>query len=70
ASAAIGAGSVTVSVGLAGGVGGAGVKAETVYRAADAALYAAKEGGRNQTRRATAAGQGAERLAPLRLVQT
>ncbi|GJD98926.1 sensor domain-containing diguanylate cyclase [Methylorubrum populi] len=69
ASAAIGAGSVTVSVGLAGGVGGAGVEAETVYRAADAALYAAKKGGRNQTRSATAAGQGAERPASLRLVQ-
>ncbi|KTR01144.1 dethiobiotin synthetase [Aureimonas ureilytica] len=48
-SAGLGAGAVTVSVGLA--VGPAGTASpDALYQKADAALYAAKEGGRNQTR--------------------
>jgi diguanylate cyclase (GGDEF)-like protein len=50
ASAGIGAGAVTVSIGLATGPGPAEEPAEALYRAADAALYEAKAGGRNQTR--------------------
>jgi diguanylate cyclase (GGDEF)-like protein len=45
--AGIGAGAVTVSIGVAGGEADAG---EDLYGEADAALYAAKTGGRNQTR--------------------
>ncbi|MEL6064746.1 MULTISPECIES: sensor domain-containing diguanylate cyclase [unclassified Methylobacterium] len=48
-SAGIGAGAVTVSIGLACAGGGRGA-APDLYRLADGALYAAKEGGRNQTR--------------------
>ncbi|CAO4136681.1 sensor domain-containing diguanylate cyclase [Methylorubrum extorquens] len=49
-SAGIGAGAVTVSIGLATGSGSPREPAEALYRAADAALYEAKAGGRNQTR--------------------
>ena len=51
-SAGIGAGAVTVSIGLVSAVaGGAKVTALTdLYRMADGALYEAKAGGRNQTR--------------------
>ena len=51
-SARIGAGSVTVSIGLASGMlDGAAITVPTdLYRLADGALYEAKEGGRNQTR--------------------
>jgi diguanylate cyclase (GGDEF)-like protein len=49
AAAGIGPGAVTVSVAVATGAGASG-GAGTLYGAADAALYAAKEGGRNQTR--------------------
>ena len=51
-SAGIGAGAVTVSIGLAAMVsGGTEVSAlADLYRLADAALYEAKAGGRNQTR--------------------
>ena len=56
-SAGIGAGAVTVSVGLA--VGPADTTSPNdLYRKADAALYAAKEGGRNQTRCAPGAPEG------------
>ncbi|MDN3570264.1 sensor domain-containing diguanylate cyclase [Methylobacterium longum] len=51
-SAGIGAGAVTVSIGLASGVpdGGATTALTDLYRLADGALYEAKAGGRNQTR--------------------
>jgi diguanylate cyclase (GGDEF)-like protein len=51
-SAGIGAGAVTVSIGLASGVpnGGATTALTDLYRLADRALYEAKAGGRNQTR--------------------
>jgi PleD family two-component response regulator len=49
-SAGIGVGSVMVSIGLATGPVSAKEHAEALYKAADAALYEAKEGGRNQTR--------------------
>lgn len=54
-SAGIGAGAVTVSIGLASAVltGGQDAKLTDLYRRADAALYEAKTGGRNQTRCAT-----------------
>lgn len=47
--AGLAAGSVTVSIGLALGPEGRDDTADDLYRRADAALYAAKEGGRNQT---------------------
>ncbi|MCJ2101239.1 sensor domain-containing diguanylate cyclase [Methylobacterium sp. E-046] len=51
-SAGIGAGAVTVSIGLASGVPSATEKTALtdLYRLADGALYEAKAGGRNQTR--------------------
>ena len=49
ASAGIQAGAVTVSIGLATGRSSPGERADALYRAADAALYEAKAGGRNQT---------------------
>ncbi|MCJ2102522.1 sensor domain-containing diguanylate cyclase [Methylobacterium sp. E-046] len=53
-SAGIGAGAVTVSIGLASlRPGGGRGAAPDLYRLADAALYEAKSGGRNQTRSAT-----------------
>jgi len=67
AAAGIGPGAVTVSVGLASGAGRCGAEAGALYQAADAALYAAKDGGRNQTRCAPAADDGG-RPAALRLV--
>ncbi|MFC6740707.1 sensor domain-containing diguanylate cyclase [Methylobacterium tardum] len=67
AAAGIGPGAVTVSVGLASGAGRGGAEAGALYQAADAALYAAKDGGRNQTRCAPAADDGG-RPAALRLV--
>jgi diguanylate cyclase (GGDEF)-like protein len=66
-SAGIGAGAVTVSIGLAVGPMGHGEQPEALYRAADAALYAAKAGGRNQTRCApNPAGPGETDMRPLR----
>lgn len=51
-SVGIGAGAVTVSIGLASGVpaGAADIATTDLYCRADAALYKAKTGGRNQTR--------------------
>ena len=70
ASAGIGAGAVTVSIGLATGHGSPGEQAEDLYRAADAALYEAKAGGRNQTRcapgPASRPGTAPRELLPLR----
>ncbi len=70
-SAGIGAGGVTVSIGLATNQGSSSEQAEVLYRAADAALYDAKVGGRNQTRCASGPWdhhEGGTR--PLRLVRT
>lgn len=47
-SASIGIGGLTVSIGIA--VANNPLEAHALYRSADAALYGAKEGGRNQTR--------------------
>ena len=70
ASAGIGAGAVTVSIGVAvADAAGAGAM-DDLYRRADGALYEAKSGGRNQTRRAPDTAEGAEAGArPLRLVK-
>lgn len=57
-SAGIGPGAVTVSIGLASGI----ADAPSLYARADAALYEAKAGGRNQTRCApTPPGRSSER---------
>ncbi|GJD56331.1 sensor domain-containing diguanylate cyclase [Methylobacterium dankookense] len=68
ASAGIGAGAVTASIGVATGTGVPSGTAQALYDAADAALYAAKEGGRNQTRCAPADGGGG-RSESLRLMR-
>ncbi|GAN46172.1 sensor domain-containing diguanylate cyclase [Methylobacterium radiotolerans] len=67
ASAGIGAGAVTVSIGLASGFGD-DVDGGGLYRDADAALYAAKESGRNRTCRAGGARRTAAPVEALRLV--
>lgn len=69
-SAGIGAGAVTVSIGLATGPGLDAEGSESLYRAADAALYEAKAGGRNQTRCAGMAQGIGPATALLRLVGT
>lgn len=51
-SAGIGTGAVTVSIGVAVASGNGTGAAQDLYRRADAALYEAKAGGRNQTRAA------------------
>jgi diguanylate cyclase (GGDEF)-like protein len=58
------AGTVTVSIGLAGAKDGDGEAAE-LYQRADEALYAAKAGGRNRTERAVV---GAARIDRLEIV--
>lgn len=63
-SAGIGPGSVTVSIGLAAGV----ADAQSAYGRADAALYEAKAGGRNQTRNASSPNGMPGGKVPLRLV--
>lgn len=68
ASAGIGAGAVTASIGVSTSAGVPGETAQALYDAADAALYAAKEGGRNQTRCAPADGGGG-RSESLRLIR-
>ncbi|MCJ2012238.1 sensor domain-containing diguanylate cyclase [Methylobacterium sp. J-076] len=65
AAAGIRPGAVTVSIGLAAGPLTAGTKPDDLYRNADAALYEAKTGGRNQTQ---CAAEGATRDRVLRLV--
>ncbi len=66
-SAGIGAGAIAVSVGSASLPAGAPVERDAFYRLADAALYEAKAGGRNQTRAAAIAAP-AQRPARVRLV--
>ena len=63
--AGIGAGTVTVSIGLANDDGSAGDGTDVLYRRADAALYEAKATGRNRTCRAPASGsrQGRDKAA-------
>lgn len=68
-SAVIGAGAVTVSIGLATGYGSSKEQAGALFRAADAALYEAKAGGRNQTRCAADGVGPDEARRPLRLVR-
>ena len=68
-SAAIDAGAVTVSIGLATGYGSSKEQAGALFRAADAALYEAKAGGRNQTRCAADGIGPDEARRPLRLVR-
>ncbi|WP_457107172.1 diguanylate cyclase [Methylobacterium sp. P5_C11] len=70
-SAGIGAGAVTVSIGLAAAVPGGERHAPLpdLYRLADGALYEAKNGGRNQTRSATAPAPPLQR-GGLQLVKT
>ncbi len=69
-SASIRPGTVTVSIGVATGHASAGGNPEALYRAADAALYEAKAGGRHQTRCAQApfgpGGPGARLIRALR----
>ncbi len=62
-SAGIAAGAVTVSIGAAVGPGDGAGAAHDLYRRADAALYEAKAGGRNQTQRATGIGEGWGKIA-------
>ena len=64
-SAGIGAGAVTVSIGLASGAQASSLT--DLYRLADAALYEAKAGGRNRTR--SAAQQGAPAIPQKRTLQ-
>ncbi|WP_428405991.1 sensor domain-containing diguanylate cyclase [Methylobacterium sp.] len=71
-SAGICAGAVTVSVGVAVAVAVGPADAASpndLYRKADAALYAAKEGGRNQTRCAPGAPEDTGAVIALRLVR-
>ena len=67
-SAGIGAGAVTVSIGLASDVpaGAADTAMTDLYRRADAALYKAKAGGRNQTRCAKL--QNVQATSPIRVL--
>lgn len=68
-SSGIGASGVTVSIDLVIGPDASRKSAEALYRAADAALYDAKAGGRNQTRCASgSAGRPGTDVGPLRLV--
>ena len=69
ASAGIGAGAVTASIGAATGTNVPSETAQVLYDSADAALYAAKEGGRNQTRCAPSIGHVDARPSSLRLIR-
>nr|WP_306421691.1 diguanylate cyclase [Methylobacterium dankookense] len=62
-SAGLGPGSVTVSIGLAAEASARNGGTGDLYRKADTALYEAKAGGRNQTRRATATDTRREKAA-------
>ncbi|GEP12573.1 hypothetical protein MMMDOFMJ_1999 [Methylobacterium gnaphalii] len=68
-SAGIGAGAVTASIGVATVTGVPGGTAQALYDAADAALYAAKERSRTQTRCAPADDWSSERSSSLCLVR-